>query len=233
MTIAEKLTAVAENLTKVHEAGKKAQYEEFWASMPANLDGTYLFSGDMWNDVTFKPKKNIVLRNAVNGLFYNNGCTNIKKALADCGVTLDMSGVTGANQCFSYALTTELPALDLSSMANVQNFFALAQNLVTIDSVKFKDGATFNNAFGTCKNLENITILGTISGNGFNVSPCTKLSAESLRSIVNALSSTTTGLTVTFPTTAEANYNANPPEGAPQTWAELTATRQNWSIAYA
>ena len=151
MTIAEKLTAVAENLTKVHEAGKKAQYEEFWASMPANLDGTYLFSGDMWNDVTFKPKKNIVLRNAVNGLFYNNGCTNIKKALADCGVTLDMSGVTGANQCFSYALTTELPALDLSIMANVQNFFALAQNLVTIESVRFKDGATFNNAFGTCK----------------------------------------------------------------------------------
>lgn len=233
MTIAEKLTAVAENLTKVHEAGKKAQYEEFWASMPANLDGTYLFSGDMWNDVTFKPKKNIVLRNAVNGLFYNNGCTNIKKALADCGVTLDMSGVTGANQCFSYALTTELPALDLSSMANVQNFFALAQNLVTIESVRFKDGATFNNAFGTCKNLENITILGTISGNGFNVSSSTKLSAKSLWSIVNALSVTTTGLTVTFPTTAEANYNANPPEGAPQTWAELTATRQNWSIAYA
>lgn len=233
MTIAEKLTAVAQNVSKVYEAGKKAQHTEFWDSFPANPDGTYLFSGDMWNDVTFKPNKNIVLRNAVNGLFYNNACTNIKKALEDCGVTLDMSQVTGANNCFGYALTTELPDLDLSGIGNVQNVFALAQKLVTIDSVRFKDGATFNNAFGSCTNLENITILGTIAGKGFDVSPCKKLSAKSLHSIVTALSASASGLTITLPTTAEANYNANPPSGAPQTWAALIATKQNWSYAYA
>lgn len=233
MTIAEKLTAIAQKLANVFEAGKKAQHDEFWESLPANPDGTYLFAGEMWNDVTFKPKKNIVLRNAVNGLFYNNGCNNIKKALADCGVILDMSQVTGANNCFGYSNTTELPALDLSGISNVQNVFALAQKLVTIDSVRFKDGATFNNAFGSCTNLENITILGTISGGGFNVSPCKKLSAKSLYSIVTALSASASGLTITLPTTAEANYNANPPSGAPQTWAELVATRQNWSVTYA
>ena len=75
MSIAEKLSAVAQNVPKVFEAGKKAgkkaQYDEFWDSFPANLDGTYLFSGDMWNDVTFKPKRNIVLKGGANGLFYN------------------------------------------------------------------------------------------------------------------------------------------------------------------
>ena len=235
MSIAEKLTAVAQNVPKVFEAGKKAQYDEFWDSFPANPDGTYLFSGDMWNDVTFKPKRNIELKNGANGLFYNNGCKNIKEALEKCGVTLNMSQVTGANNCFSYASTSELPALDLSNISSVQNVFAYAQNLVTVKSVRFKDGATFSNAFTNCKSLKNITILGTISGNGFNVSPCTELTAESLYSIVEALSPSEllSGLTVTFPSKAEVNYNDNPPLNAPQTWAELRATRPKWSFTYA
>lgn len=237
MSIADKLTEVAQNVPKVYEAGKKAQYDEFWDSFPANPDGTYLFSGDMWNDVTFKPKRNIVLKNGANGLFYNNACTNIKEALEKCGVTLDMSGVTGANQCFSYALTKELPALDLSSISNVQNFFAIAQNLETIESVRFKDGATFNNAFGTCKNLENITILGTISGKGFDVSSCTKMTKKSIKSIVDALSGTTSGLSITLSKTAVNNaFGINVddettfPEGSE--YYTLRHSKDNWTVNY-
>ena len=38
MSIAEKLTQVAENVPKVHEAGKKAQYDEFWANFRSGMN---------------------------------------------------------------------------------------------------------------------------------------------------------------------------------------------------
>ncbi len=230
MSIAEKLITVAENVPKVYEAGKKAQYDEFWDSIPENPDGTYLFSGDMWNDITFKPKHNIVPKNGANGLFYNNACTNIKKTLNDCGVKLDLSRVTGMNNGFSYSNTTELPELDLSGMSTINSLFSNARQLVTIDGVILKDGATFSGVFANCESLENITIMGTVSKNGFDIHWSTLLSAASLKSIIDALSTETSGLAITLPTTAQATYDSANGDGA---WAQLVATKANWTVAYA
>ena len=80
MSIAEKLTAIAENEQRVYdagymhgnndgyllgeEAGKKSEYDAFWDAF--QLDGertnySYAFSGSGWHSETFKPKYKILL----------------------------------------------------------------------------------------------------------------------------------------------------------------------------
>ena len=43
MSIAEKLTTVAENVPKVYEAGKKAEYDAFWDKYQNNGKRTQQF----------------------------------------------------------------------------------------------------------------------------------------------------------------------------------------------
>lgn len=59
MSIAEKLTTVAENQQRVYDAGKQAEYDRFWDAYQQN--GTrgsysYAFGGVAWTDETLKPK---------------------------------------------------------------------------------------------------------------------------------------------------------------------------------
>lgn len=271
MSIAEKLTAVAENVQKVHDSGyekgyrygyevgndeghasgytdgwdvgygeghtngyaegKTAEYDAFWDSFKDIKDYAYVFAGEMWNDVTFKPKHSIICSALnVNNMFYNNACSNIKKTLNDYGVVLDLSKAVSVSTLFSYSSSEELPEIDVSSASVISGIFSNMSNLVTIDKVTFKEGVSFKNAFANTTRLENITIGGTISGSDFDIHWSTKLTAASLASIINALSAETSGLTVTMPTTAQSNYDAVYGDGA---WAQLVATKSNWTIEYA
>ena len=108
--------------------------------------------------------------------------------------------------------------------------FDNAINLVTIRKLIVSSTTPFSNTFRKCTALKNISIEGEIGKNGFDVSASTNLSADSLKGIINALSSSTTGLTVTLSTTAQSNYEAVYGSGS---WATLTATKSNWTIAYA
>jgi hypothetical protein len=56
----------------------------------------------------------------------------------------------------------------------------------------------YTNTFSNCPALTTLIIEGTIGQNGFDVSSCTKLSHDSLMSIINALKSGVSGLTVTL-----------------------------------
>ena len=59
MTVAEKLTAVAENMSDVYEAGKKAEYDVFWGTLQNNGEPksyNWCFSGPSWTDEVYNPK---------------------------------------------------------------------------------------------------------------------------------------------------------------------------------
>ena len=90
-------------------------------------------------------------------------------------------------------------------------------------------------AFQNLKALEDLTVTGVIGGDGFNVQWSTLLSKASITSIINALSSTTTGLTVTLSLAAvnkafETSTGAN--NGSTSTaWTTLIATKTNWTIS--
>ena len=249
MSIAEKLTTVAENVPKVYDAGYfKGQrdgweegnaegwingraefYNEFWDSYDTITNFVALFAGRMWNDTTFKPKNDIVAKNQANMMFYNNACTNIKQSLIDSGVSLDLSQATQANQTFCFCRTTELPKIDLSNATSLNATFQSATQLVSIDGLVLKEGVNFANTFSDLPNLENITIYGWISGSGFDIHWSTKLSADSLESIIESLDDGAYGKTITLPITAQSNYEAAYGE---HSWAFLVSTKPNWTINY-
>ena len=74
-----------------------------------------------------------------------------------------------------------------------------------------------------------------ITKNGFDVQWSTELSKESIISIINALSDTTTALTVTLSKTAVNNAfetaKGNADGSTSEEWAALIATKQNWTIS--
>lgn len=246
MNTADKLLKMAENEAIVAEANQrlfecvnggtvdaKSWYDEFWdsydTSNQAYSRSDFMFAGKMWNDTTFKPKRDIVLKPSSSGAFYDNGCRDLKAILNKCGVKLDTSQVTNAGNFFISSYITALPEIDFSNATTLTNAFG-HMSLISIDKVTFKDGVAFNNTFNNLHQLEEIRIGGTISGSGFDIHWSTKLTADSLKSIINALSNTTTGLTITLPKTAQANYEAVYGTGS---WSVLVATRSNWTIAYA
>lgn len=231
MNIAEKVLRAKTDLDDVYEAGKKAEYDEFWDSFKDDWQVMYRFAGHAWNDKTFYPKYDIVVGGFnCTGIFQLNNVSNLKQRFLECNVKLDLSKGVNFLNGFRYSKTVELPEIDLTSSGIVETTFADMSNLKSIDKVTFKDGVKFSNTFLNTPNLEEIRIGGTISGSGFDIHYSTMLSADSLKSIINALSATTTGLTITLPNTAQSNYEKVYGSGS---WATLTATKSNWSIAYA
>ena len=115
--------------------------------------------------------------------------------------------------------------------------FYYCEAMHTIDVLRSDENTAWNNAFSACKALQNLTIEGTIAKNGFSVSACVSLSKKSIESIIAALSTTTTGLTVTFSAASvnkafETSEGAN--DGSTSTeWTALTAEHNNWTIALA
>ena len=85
------------------------------------------------------------------------------------------------------------------------------------------------NSFTDCSELKEIRFEGTL-GKSLDLHWSKKLSAESLQNILDCLSTTSTGQTLTLPTTAEATYDAKHGGGA---WAERVNGLTNWEIKYA
>lgn len=188
MNIAEKTLQLKQDFDDVYEAGKKAEYDEFWDSFKNIWQTQYLFAGSAWNDTTFKPKYDLIV-GAYNcsGMFQLNQVSNIKSRLLECGVKLDLSKCVNFLNGFSNAATTELPEIDLSNCDTISGTFGNMPNLTSIDKVTFKDGVSFSNTFRNTSNLEHISIGGTIGQNGFDIHWSTKLTHDSLMSIIDNL----------------------------------------------
>lgn len=189
------------------EAGKKSQHDEFWDSVIN--DNTMrnfqnLFAGWGWNDTTFFPNKDIIVTSGRgDGMFARSNITNIKQRLIDCDVKLDLSKCTNLYQMFLYSATSELPEISTLNSTTFQQTFSECAKLVTIDKLILKsDGSqTWSSVFHNTKTIENIVIEGVIGQNGFNIQLCTKLTHDSLMSIINALkdnSGTSTWNTITL-----------------------------------
>lgn len=178
MSIAEKLTKVAENVPKVYKAGKEAEHDRFWDAYQNNgnvVEGYGMFSGNQWTDETYQPKHPIKVSLGTQ-LFRNARITDII-------VPVDISGAVG-NMYFNSCI-----------------------NLVTIPKLIVNEDTTFLTAFAFCTNLKEIRFEGTI-GKSLDIHWSTKLSMLSLVSIVGALSKTVSGQSITLPTTARDTYDS-------------------------
>jgi hypothetical protein len=231
MDIAEKVLRQKKDFDDVYEAGKKAEYDEFWDEALKNGGSwIYRFAGYCWTDKTFKPTQDLIATGNSNNIFNNSLITDLTAILNKYGVILDVSQATSVSGLFTYSKVTRVPFLDCRNCTTINTSFSNASEVIEIEGIAINENCNVNSAFNNCKKLEKLIMSGTIGQNGFDVHWSTKLTAASLESIINTLSSTTTGLTITLPTTAQSNYEAVYGSGS---WNVLTATRSNWTIAYA
>ena len=241
MSIADKIETIAENVPKVFEAGKKSQYDMFWDNYQENGQRTSYngaFAGNCWTVETFQPKYNIHPRFLQYGFWNNTINKDLVQLLANINISLDTSNCANISMAFQYSKFTRIGVIDCSAItSSMSGVFGNATNLETIDKLILTENVGFSGWFTSCAVLKNLTIEGTIGKNGFSVADSPLLTKESLTSIINALSTTTSGLTVTLSKTAVNNAfetasgladGSTSPE-----WTSLTGTKTNWTISLA
>jgi hypothetical protein len=137
----------------------------------------YAFAFYTWNDKNYNPKYDII-------------CAESN---------------TGGQHVFSTNISltdTKVPIYTNSRNANYM--FNGATKLQTINKLVVKETTAFSSTFVNCTSLQNISIEGAI-GKSISFADCSKLSEESIMSILNALSTTVTGQTLTLNRTAVIN----------------------------
>jgi hypothetical protein len=232
MTVAEKIIRAKVDYDEVYDAGKKARYDEFWDALQQNGNRTtYYYAFVFWGDECFYPKYDIRPTGWAASIFSSMSIVNFKQRLIDCDVTFDFSKATSGTGIFSDCkYNIALPTISTISSSDLGTLFYNNNALIEIEKLVLKnDGSqVFNNTFQYCNALENLTIEGVIGQNGFDVRYSKKLSKASITSVINALSTTTSGLTVTLSKTAvETAFGSTTSEE----WLALVATKSNWTIS--
>lgn len=179
-------------------------YDAFWDTYQNNgqrTDYSCAFAGKGWNNKTFKPKYDIVPTSA-SRIFSHTGIQDLKQALENAKIKFDFSKTTSCSYfADDNASVQRLPVIDTSSLKSLQYFLFSCPNLEYVEKIILKqDGTqTFTSlySFGSCSKLRDIIFEGTIGTNNFNLSS-PELSKNSIISVVNALSGTTSGLTATL-----------------------------------
>ena len=236
--IADNLIQIAENQQKVFEAGKQAEYDNFWDSYQQNgnrKDYSMSFA-KYWTDETFNPKYDFILTNA-SSMFNNSTITTLASKLKEKGLKFDTSNfaVNGALQMFQGSTIKDIPELDLRNCTNIGYLFGSGALVETVEKLILTEKLTnVSNAFRQARNLKHCIFDGVLAITGLDMKDCKLLDKESITSLVNILSTTTSGLAVTlslqavnkaFETSEGANDGSNSTE-----WQTLVNTKKNWTI---
>lgn len=232
MSIAEKLTTIAENVPKVYEAGAKSEYDRFWDAYQSNSSGFgygvkpyyYAFAGSGWNDDTFKPKYNIKMRYSnISAFSYFEG-TDLINLLKVAGVTLDTSEATSLSGLFAYSTVARIPTLDFRKASSLSNVFYECKSLLYVEKMLVGEKNTFStNTFYGCNELIEIRFEGVIASD-ISLSHCGKLSYDSVDNIIDTLSDLTGGTakTITWHSTVLDNLTV-------EQYTKIT--NKNWKLA--
>lgn len=211
----------AGKVSEVYEAGQKSEYDAFWDAYQDYGNRTsylYSFAGGGWNSETFKPKYPVIASGSLTNTFCSS---NITETPPD----LDISRCTSAQYTFANSTKIKaIPIFDCSSMKSLEYTFYYCPALETLNIVGLKENCTFTAPFSYCDKLVNLSIEGTI-GTKISFSQCTSLSKASITSIINALSSATSGLSCTLSQVAVNNAFTD------AEWSALIATKTNWTIS--
>lgn len=120
------------------------------------------------------------------------GCSSLKEF-----PSLDLhNGTRFANAWMYCSSLTEFSTLDLSAGTNFNNAWYRCSALTSIGQLDMHNGTDFYGAWGYCSALTNLGGFGAISAD-IDLSPCTKLTVESLMNVINQ-AATVTGKTMTL-----------------------------------
>ena len=217
--------------------GQQAQENAFWDTHQQNgtrTDYQGAFAGVGWTNEFFKPKYDMK-PSAATYMFRKTGISgDLVEILNNQGVTLDFSNCTNIVEFFSNAPNiTRVGVVDIRKAGgNNANAFAYC-GATTIDKVIIDETTPFNYFPGVMYDLKEIRFEGTIGKTGMNLKDSKKLSKASIESVINALSTTTSGMSITFSKKAVDNAWAGDGESTgsnTSAWNELVESRPNWTI---
>ena len=224
MTTAEKILRAKADIDAVFEAGKAQGGGDEFAFIK-NMDSINNFFANNYNSYYLDKLDKLDLSNIKRAQYVFQDNTTAKSVKMP-----SMPNLVSPHYMFQRCTSIEYVEVDTSLVSVVSGLFNGCTSLKEIGKPLDFSKATYTSlTFDNCGELEKVTFVGTII-KGFDIHWSTKLTADSLESIVTHLSNTSTGQTITLPNTAEANYNAVYGEGA---WAALVATKTNWTFAYA
>lgn len=226
-------------------AGRQEEYDAFWDAFQQNgerINYCFAFSQPgAWTEDTYKPKYDIRPSGSGDRIFSMYMNSLLTDIYAGGTIDVDFSGVTGScGQVFYGSKIRYLKTVDFSNVPSLTNVFNYCSDLVTIEKLVLNEAGTqtfTNTVFGYMTALENITIEGKIGRNNVDFKRSPKLTKASITSIIHALSTTTSGLTVTLSLTAVNNAfetSKGAADGSTSAeWTALAATRSNWTISLA
>jgi hypothetical protein len=220
------LSDMPSQIDEVYKKGAQSEYDAFWDAyqkMGGPQQYVYSFAGYGWDDTTFKPKYDIIMRYSCLGAFQYNEATDIAQALFDCGVTLDTSGASSLQGAFGYSKTKRLPVISAEGAASATGIFEGCTRLERIEKFVLVKKNVLTSAFKNCTKLKDIVFEGEIGYNtDLQYSP---LSKDSITSVLGVLSATTSGLTLTLNKAAVEKAFEDTDE-----WNTLIAAKTNWTI---
>lgn len=247
--VADMVEIIAENEQKVFDAGvdagKQAEYDAFWDKYQENgarKDYQYGgFGGRGWDDESYKPKYTL---KPVHAYSMFQGCLITEITNVDWTNTNSIEG------CFAYSGRLKyIKAINANNLTSCINAFRLCSKLETIELLKLNENTLIDtNTFASLPELQNVTIEGNIS-RSISIKESTKLTKESITSIINALWDGASGRTLTLSRTAVdkafkwygGTYDENgewvdceytgTEDGSANEWYPLVATKPNWTIS--
>lgn len=216
------------------DTGGKSFYDEFWDGFTDNGARTdYSRAFNHWGSEYIRPSRKIIATSGGSGAltFANN--PNLKKVEAKYFDFSQKPFGTDNERSWYYTFQNCPNLEEIEDIGLVPSFryygtFNDCPKLHTIAKMRVNEDTAYINPFTS--SIVNLTIEGIIGQNGFDTRGCKELSKASIISIINALSTATSGLTVTLSRTAvtSAFGSTNNDE-----WLKLVATRSNWTIALA
>ena len=221
------LDQMPEEIKGIETGGGDNHYDTFWDNYQQNGERKHYyngFGGQGWTDETFYPKYNIVSTSS-QSMFQYALITDLVQRLKDCGVTLDTSQSTSMGYIFGNMNNiTTIPHISFAKVTGTQAYcFHGDSKLHTIEKLTLKKELKYTNFLTGCNFLENLTIEGEI-GTNFTLVNSSKLTTESVNSVINALVDLTgqTAQTLTFHATVKANLSDE---------QIASITSKNWTLA--
>ena len=256
MSVAEKLTEIAENVPKVFEAGVAQGYENgyaegheegvrstgFWAKYQQkgrrkNYDRAFANPDEYdagWYIKDFKPEYNMRPDSAFymfRGIHGERGEVDLVEVLKEQGVTLDFGNCKDLCRAFGNTnVIRHVGEIDAHSADDVRYLFYENSGIQTVDKLIVKKSHIFTGAFSHCFSLEHIIFEGEIGNTIQFHRYTTGLDLESIVSIVDALCADVTGKSVYFGTD---NIKRVFGSVDSPTWLALVDSKPNWSFVLA
>ncbi|MBQ8756817.1 MAG: hypothetical protein IJZ48_01035 [Oscillospiraceae bacterium] len=220
---------------KGRREGKQEEYDRFWDSYQQNgqrTDYYYAFRNpsveqQVWTADNFEPKYSMSPTNLQQAFgLWTDGKVDFGALFTDRGLEFDTSNCVNFYQTWYDSIgIVRMPVIDTSKATNISRAFTM-RNLVTFDKFippKTKVQNGINTAFNGCYALENIVVEGDILQD-INFSYSSKLTHDSLMSILGALVNNTEGTTLTCTLGATNLAKLTDEEKA-------IATQKGWTLA--